>query len=105
MPERRQIFLLGILIGLISMFMLWVILFTTVSGPTKLGVFGLCAFIAFGIQVFALRKLKRPQFWQRYNLAAFHQEVRNYKWFGIFLFGVASPYMLSLIIYVFLKNL
>lgn len=87
------------------MFMLWAILFTTVSGSTKLGIFGVCVFIAFGIQVYALRKLKRPRFWQRYNLAAFHQEVSNYKWYGIFLFGSASPYMVALIVYVFLKNL
>ena len=55
--------------------------------------------------MYALERLKKSHLEQRYNLAVFQQEIRNYKWFGIFFFGAASPYILSLFVYVVLKKL
>jgi len=105
LPKRHNIFLLGVLVGAISIGMLWAILFTSLSGGAKLTVFVLCTILGLGIQMYALRELKKPSFWQHYSLASFNQEIRNYKWFGIFAIGVASPYIFSFFIYVALKNL
>lgn len=87
------------------MFMLWTIFFTTLSGGAKLIVFGLFAALYLVIQLCALKKLQNPNFWKRYNVVSFQQEIRNYKWFGVFFFGAALPYILSLFAYVVLKNL
>jgi hypothetical protein len=94
LPQRHNVFLLGVLVGAISIGMLWTIFFSSLSGEVKLAVFGLCTILGLGIQMYALRELKKPNFWRRYNLASFQQEIRNYRWFGIFVFGVASPYIL-----------
>jgi hypothetical protein len=96
---------MGVLVGAISMLMLWTILFTSLSGEAKFAVFALCIVIGFATQTYALKELKRPGFWRRYNLVALQQEIRNYRWFGLFAFGVTAPYMLSLFVYVVLKNL
>ncbi len=105
MPQRHKIFLLGILAGVISILMLWVILFTSLSSGAKFAVFALCVVISCAIQMYVLKELKRPSFWQRYGLNEFQQEVRNYRWFGLFAFGATFPYMVSLFVYVALKNL
>lgn len=105
LPQRHKVFFLGVLVGIISIGVLWVILFTSLSGGVKFAVFGLCTVLGITIQMYALKELKKPSFWRRYNLASFQQEIHNYKWFGVFVFGVFSPYLLSFFVYVALKNL
>jgi len=87
------------------MLMLWVVFFTTLSGVLKFIIFGIFATLYIAIQMYALERLKKSHLEQRYNLAVFQQEIRNYKWFGIFFFGAASPYILFLFVYVVLKKL
>jgi hypothetical protein len=84
--------------------MFWTILFTYLSDGVKFFVFGLCTILGIAVQMYALKELKRPNFWQRYNSAALQQEIRNYKWFGIFFLGAASPYILFFV-HVVLKSL
>lgn len=105
LAQHQKVFLCGVLVGLISLFMLWTIIFTTLSSDVKLIIFVACAVLAVAIQVYALRKLKKSDSWNNYNWSDFQQDIRNYRWFGIFLFGAVSPYLLSSFIYVVLKNL
>ncbi len=105
LPQRHKVFLFGVLVGLISLFAFWTIIFTTVSGGVKFSVLvGSTALFAV-IQAYALRELKKPSFWRRCNWSDFQQEIRNYRWFGIFLFGVFLPFIFSFFGYVVLKNL
>ena len=105
LPQRHKVFLYGVLVGLISLFAFWTIIFTTLGGGVKLSVFLGSASLSAVIQIYALRELKKPGFWQRYNWSDLEQEIRNYRWFGIFLFGVFSPLIFSFFGYVVLKNL
>lgn len=95
----------GFLVGFLSIFMLWTLFFATLSGVAKLVIFGFFTTLYIAIQMYAFKELKKPNWKQSYNLAAFQQEIRNYKWVGIFFLGVASPYICSLLVYVVLKNL
>lgn len=104
MPQKYRVFLLGILAGVLSIFMLWLIIFTKLSGNTKLVIFLLLAILGAIVQRYALREIKDPGYKQVSTSIYFLQVVRNYQWFGIFFFGFMSPYMASLIVYVALKN-
>ena len=105
MPQKYKVFLLGILTGALSIFMLWLILLTKLSGNTKFAIFLLFVILGVIVQRYALRTIKDPNYKKLSTSIYFLQIARNYQWFGIFLFGLASPYMMSLFVYVVLKNL
>lgn len=104
-PQKHKVFLLGVLAGMASMVMLWLIIFTSLNNGAKFLAFILCAVFGFVLQIYALKDLKKPDHNQDYSSADLLQEIRNYKWFGIFLSGAFSPYLLSFFIYIVVKNL
>lgn len=95
----------GVLFGFISLSMLWTIFFTTLTSGIKLTVFGLGSLIALTLQRYALTEFNNSGFWQAAKWERFNQEVRNYKWFGLFFLGAISPYILALFFYVLFMNL
>jgi len=104
-PQKHKVFLLGVVVGLTSMLMLWLIIFTSLSSNTKLAVFVLFSALGLALQMYALKELKKPDDKQSFTSDYWLKTIRNYRWFGIFCSGVISPYMFSLFVYVVLKNL
>ena len=56
-----------------------------------------------GSQLYIMNSLKNPNLGVDYSSKLFRQEIRNYRWFGVFLFGAISPFILYVLTYVALK--
>lgn len=105
MLQKRKVFFIGVLFGVLSTLALWAILLTTISSVIKLILYIVILILFLSSQLYIMNSLKNPNLGVDYSSKLFRQEIRNYRWFGVFLFGATSPFILYVLLYMAFKKM